>query len=138
MQDIDIDFVINCNFQYIHYFRYLLKKSEVKAEQILDDKRFIEASDLFLKEIELLVNENTDFNKDKHKIQSLLKKFEEIERELVIRYSFKVNLINSLRSIQFIKVNEEAKKIQSSILEIRERKRKVSKRFKELGVKLCS
>jgi hypothetical protein len=42
--------------------------------------RIVEAFDIFLKEIELQINENIDFNKDK--IKSLLKKFEEIEYEL--------------------------------------------------------
>ena len=45
--------------------------------------RLIEAANLFLKEIESKV-ENIDFNRDKHKIQTLLQKFEDIELELVL------------------------------------------------------
>ena len=60
-------------------------------ELSLRDYRVIEASSIFLKEIELLVNENTDFNNDKHKIQSLLQKFEDIELELELINKSNVN-----------------------------------------------
>ena len=51
----------------------------------LQDNRFIIASDSFLNEIELLV-ENIDFNKDKQNFQILITKFEGIEMELDGRY----------------------------------------------------
>jgi hypothetical protein len=63
-------------------------EGKTMEEIILDDKNFIEASELFLKEIELLVNENMDFNKDIDKIKKLLKKFEHIEWNLDRRNYF--------------------------------------------------
>jgi hypothetical protein len=45
--------------------------------------RLIQAVDIFLKEIELKV-ENIDFNKDKHQIKLLLQKFEDFDMELVL------------------------------------------------------
>jgi hypothetical protein len=41
-----------------------------------------------LREIELKIEGNSDFNKDIHNIQSLLKSFEEIESDLEERYVF--------------------------------------------------
>ena len=122
-------------------------------ERILRDYRIIEASDIFLKEIELLVNENTDFNNNKHKIQSLLQKFEDVELELELisksndgrrdlwksRLS-KINLNKQELSEKIIKQIpdlmshiEDSKRIVSLISEIQERRRKVEQRFKELG-----
>jgi hypothetical protein len=122
-------------------------------ERVLSNFRMIEASDLFLREIEYMVNENIDFNKDKYKIQSLLNKFEEIELELNLRYE-STHYIKFIyeRHLSRTKSNqrdyseheqslnseiEDAKKILNLIIEIRERKRKVEKRLKEIGIKLC-
>ncbi len=131
--------------------------------EILNDKTFIEASNQFLSEIELMVNENMDLYKDKYKIQNLLKKFEEIELELDERYKFKdITIEQNDHALVYIKAGnfqyltwesdehkaeelkkttsrviaetKECKKIQSLISEIRERKRKVDQRLKELGV----
>ena len=56
-----------------------------RNEVLFNENRYIQASDLLLKEIELLVNGNVDLNKDrnKQKIQILLKIFREIEYNLV-------------------------------------------------------
>jgi hypothetical protein len=117
--------------------------------------RIVEAFDIFLKEIELQINENIDFNKDK--IKSLLKKFEEIEYELkpiqslneLIRDKYKNHVTriddlfnkkdNSDQVIERIIMweLEESKKILRLISEIKERKRKVDQRLKEIGIKFC-
>jgi hypothetical protein len=52
-------------------------------EFILEQNRYIEASDVVLKEMELLVNGDIDLNKEKHKIHSFLKTFEDIEYNLI-------------------------------------------------------
>jgi hypothetical protein len=57
---------------------------EIFEEQCFNDNNLIEASNIFLSEIELMSNDNIDLYK--YKIQSLLKKFEEIELELDERY----------------------------------------------------
>jgi hypothetical protein len=125
-------------------------------DEFLQDHHLIVASDLFLKEIELLINEISDFNKDKHKIQSLLKKFEEIEVELDERYKSKESMIllnsedlsnsklwkskwkNEENKVSFkiliLSWIEESEKIKSLITEIRERKSKVDKKLNELGI----
>ena len=53
-------------------------KDTIKDE-LLKDHKFIEATDLYLKEIELIVHGNIDYNKDRHNIQNLIKKFEDFE-----------------------------------------------------------
>jgi hypothetical protein len=68
-------------------------------DEFLQDHHLIVASDLYLKEIELKIDGISDFNKDKHTIQSLLEKFEEIEFELVERYESKESIIRSNKSI---------------------------------------
>jgi hypothetical protein len=133
----------------------IIQGATTMKELSLRDYRVIEASDIFLKEIELLVNENTDFNNDKHKIQSLLQKFEDIELELkrvnesnvFIRdvsksKLFRINLNKQEYSKEIIKQIpdlmsefEDSKRIVSLISEIQERRRKVEQRFKELGIK---
>ena len=60
-------------------------------EIFFEDNNFIEASDLFLREIELLVNEDIEFNKDRYKIENRLKKFEDIELNLNQWYTCKYN-----------------------------------------------
>ena len=129
-------------------------------DEFLQDHHLIVASDLYLKEIELKIDGISDFNKDKHTIQSLLEKFEEIEFELVERYESKESIIRSNKSIvsdiesetnwefeecrigwlntipAMLSEIEESSKIQSLISEIRERKSKVDERLKELGIKL--
>jgi hypothetical protein len=112
-------------------------------EELLLDQHCIKASDLFLKEIELLV-ENIDSIRDKHNIQILLTKFEEIEMELDERHESKVSMIkvcedflsdlrgwNEARMLAQLK---EAKKVQSLISELKERKSKVGKRLEDLGI----
>jgi hypothetical protein len=113
-----------------------------------------------LKEIELKIDGISDFNKDKHNIQSLLKKFEEIELELVERYESKESIIRSNKQLVFefesetnwkfekgrieclsmiptmLSEIEESIKIHRLISEIRERKSKVDEMLKELGIKL--
>jgi hypothetical protein len=49
---------------------------------------FIEASNIFLSEIELQLVEIGDFKKDKYKIQSLFEKFEDIELNIILRYKY--------------------------------------------------
>ncbi len=108
-----------------------------------------------MKEIELQINENIDFIKDK--IKSLLKKFEEIEYELkpiqslneLIRDKYKNHVTriddlfnkkdNSDQVIERIIMweLEESKQILRLISEIKERKRKVDQRLKEIGIKFC-
>jgi len=51
-----------------------------------------------LKEIELIVHENIDFNKDKHNIQNYFKKLEEIELDLSERFSSNESIIRTLKS----------------------------------------
>jgi hypothetical protein len=53
---------------------FYYKSSLTEEEFCLARDRYIEASDLFLKEIELVVNGNDDLNKDNHKIRSLWKR----------------------------------------------------------------
>ncbi len=109
-----------------------------------------------MKEIELLVG-NINSIKDIHNIQILLTKFEDIEMELDQRYeSKKYNIltyedilshfsgcepgyernINWLLKNQPIMLSgiEEAKKVQSLISELKERKSKVGKRLEDLGI----
>jgi len=90
------------------------------------------------------------FNKDKNNIQSLLKKFEEIEFELDERYKSKESMIRSNTedlsnsklwksykvSIKILILSwiEESVKIKSLISEIRERKTKVDIKLNELGI----
>jgi hypothetical protein len=117
--------------------------------------RYIESSDLILKEIEFLVNGNSDLNYDKHKIKNLLKLFEEIEYNLVeasvtirmtvngLKYELsKVNLETDDCSQQntkqiFLSEKEKSIKTLSVISEILDRKRKVDLKLKELSIKSC-
>ncbi len=98
-----------------------------------------------MKEIELIVNENIDFNKEKHNIQNLINKFEDIELDLSKRFRSKESIIRVIKISLTGKINpswiptklseiEEAKKIQRMIIEIRECKSKVDERIKELGI----
>jgi hypothetical protein len=50
-----------------------------------------------LKEIELIVNENIDFNKEKHNIQNLINKFEDIELDLSKRFRSKESIIRVIK-----------------------------------------
>jgi hypothetical protein len=137
--------------------------------------RLVQAVDLFLKEIELKV-ENIDFNNDKHQIKLLLQKFEDIDKELVLihrsyerlkgmfendkvlikkrtssklcrmnkkgretyLFSLQIKNIISKKKIEINELNheiEKCKKFLKLISEIQERKRKVEKKLKELGIK---
>jgi hypothetical protein len=122
-------------------------------EFFFKENRYIQASDLLLKEIELLVNENVDFNKDKEKIQSLLKIFREIEYNLDSRNSFATDIkrlfekdVSNISSseekyseqlIFQLNVLEKINKFQNLLSDIRERKSQVDKRVKELGTNFC-
>jgi hypothetical protein len=120
-------------------------ETDTFRNEFLKDHKFIEATDLYLKEIELIVNENIDFNKDKHNIQNLINKFDDIELELSKRFRSKESIIRVFKTLLTGNINpswipiylseiEEAKKIQRMIIEIRERKSKVDERIKELGI----
>ncbi len=50
-----------------------------------------------MKEIELIVNENIDFNKEKHNIQNLINKFEDIELDLSKRFRSKESIIRVIK-----------------------------------------
>ena len=50
-----------------------------------------------MKEIELIVNENIDFNKEKHNIQNLINKFEDIELDLSKRFRSKEWIIRVIK-----------------------------------------
>jgi hypothetical protein len=115
-------------------------------EKLLKDHKFIEATDLYLKEIELIVHGNIDYNKDRHNIQNLIKKFEDFELSLSKKFTSKELIISSHKSLMtghtypswipiWLSEIEEAKEIQRLITEIRERKTKVDERIKELGKK---
>jgi hypothetical protein len=52
----------------------------------LEEHKFIEACNVFLREIELHLDEISEFDKDKHKILSLFEKFKDIELNLYQRY----------------------------------------------------
>jgi hypothetical protein len=56
------------------------------AEMFLEEHKFIEACNVFLREIELHLDEISEFDKDKHKILSLFEKFKDIELNLYQRY----------------------------------------------------
>jgi hypothetical protein len=68
-------------------------------EMFLQDRQFIEAVNVFLREIEFMVNENIDFNNDAPKIQALFKKFEDFEMDLVYRNRLSQKLIDAKESI---------------------------------------
>ena len=115
-------------------------------DQFLKDHKCIVATVLYLNEIELIVNGNIDFNKDKHNIQNLIKKFEDFEFSLSNRFSSKESIISVIKESLTGNINpdcipimlseiEEAKKIQKLITGIRERKTKVDERIKELGLR---
>jgi hypothetical protein len=129
-----------------------------RNELFFYENRYIQASDLFLKEIELLVNGNVDLNKDrnKQKIQILLKIFREIEYNLVYvnsvigvikchiecdvsRISSNVALKEKYSEQLIAPLNalEKINKLQSLLSDIQERKRQVDKRVKELGTHYC-
>jgi hypothetical protein len=46
-----------------HFFLHL--QNQIGENEIVDHKRFLDAYDLFLKEIESQVNRNSDISKDK-------------------------------------------------------------------------
>jgi hypothetical protein len=115
-------------------------------EQFFKDHKFIEATALYLNEIELIVHGNIDFNKDKHNIQNLIKKFEDFELSLSKRFRSKETIISVIKELLTGNISpdcipirlseiEEAKKIQNLITGIRERKTKVDERIKELGIR---
>ena len=131
---------------------------DVNKELFFYEIRYTQASDLLLKEIELLVNGNIDLNKaeDKHKIQSLLKTFEETEynlneinrKEIIKKFGeARVSYVNlniekcSKELIEDVTNSlpdlERLKKCLSLISDIRERKREVDQRLKELGTNFC-
>jgi hypothetical protein len=56
------------------------------AEMFLEENKFIEACSVFLREIELRLDEISEFDNEKHKILSLFEKFKEIELNLFQRY----------------------------------------------------
>ena len=128
----------------IRSLREAFRDEDTFENRFIKDHKFIEATDLYLKEIELIVHENIDFNKEKHNIQNYLKKFEEIELDLSKRFSSNESIIRTLEitltsnmspdciPITLSKI-EEAKQIQRMIAEIRERKTKVDERIRELG-----
>ena len=128
----------------IRSLREAFRDKDTLKNRFIKDHKFIEATDLYLKEIELIVHENIYFNKDKHNIQNYLKKFEEIELDLSERFSSNESIIRTLKSsltgnmspdcipIMLSEI-EEAKQIQRMITEIRERKTKVDERIRELG-----
>ena len=66
-------------------------------DQFLKDHKCIVATVLYLNEIELIVNGNIDFNKDKHNIQNLIKKFEDFEFSLSNRFSSKESIISVIK-----------------------------------------
>jgi hypothetical protein len=109
-----------------------------------------------LREIELLVNKDIEFNKNRIRIEDRLKKFEDIEWDLYQRYRYKESYIfmnelfisrtdvkgedkeGLIEKIQEMKLEiKEAINIQRLILELQERKSKVYKRIEELGIKFC-
>jgi hypothetical protein len=126
------------------------------AEMFLEEHKFIEACNVFLREIELHLDEISDFDKDKHKILSLFEKFKDIELNLYQRYYYNQLLIRTNERIipciigsqhdicfrnwcqKSVSEILEAKKILRLISELQERKSKVEKRIKELGIKFCS
>ncbi len=136
-----------------------------QSDKILsNENRYIQASDLLLKEIELLVNGNVDLNKvkNKQKIQILLKIFQEIEYNLVYvnsvivvtkcyheRFSSHLDNVSRISSnvalkekyseqlIALLNDLEKINKFQSLLSDIQERKRQVEKRVKELGTNFC-
>ena len=65
------------------------------AEMFLEEHKFIEACNVFLREIELHLDEISDFDKDKHKILSLFEKFKDIELNLYQRYYYNQLLIRT-------------------------------------------
>jgi hypothetical protein len=142
--------------------KYSLQLTSIKyngktfEEGFLEDYNYIEASDLFLREIELLVNEDIEFNKNRIRIEDRIKKFEDIEWDLYQRYRYKESYIfmnelfisrtdvkgedkeGLIEKIQEMKLEiKEAINIQRLILELQERKSKVYKRIEELGIKFC-
>jgi hypothetical protein len=143
----------NNNWSREHFFHsYIRYEGKTIEEIFLDDKNFIEASDLFLQEIELMVNENMDLNKDIDKIKKLLEKFEHFESNLDRRsyfieftISFNKDVLNGSdwdrknennQRLLFKKSqNTEAREILRLIAELKERKIKVYKRLEELGMK---
>ena len=109
-----------------------------------------------MREIELLVNEDIEFNKNRIRIEDRIKKFEDIEWDLYQRYRYREGLIfmnelfisrtdvkgedkeGLIEKIQEMKLEiKEAINIQRLILELQERKSKVYKRIEELGIKFC-
>ena len=139
-----------------------VKDVQTKNDYFLRDFNFIQAADEFLKEIELKVGDNIDFNNNKQEIQRLSQKFVDIEREVhSIEYGYKysrdmkkhllcyyINLFKKDYSekemvemmpdlVVLHKHLEESNKILSLISEVRDLKIKVDKRLKELGLKFC-
>jgi hypothetical protein len=139
-----------------------VKDVRTKNDYCLRDFNFIQAADVFLKEIELKVGDNIDFNKNKQEIQRFLQKFQDIEKEVhSIEYAYKcsrdmkkhllcyyINLFKKDYSArEMVKMMpdlvvlhnhlEESNKLLSLISEVRDLKIKVDKRLKELGLKFC-
>lgn len=126
------------------------KGVRTKEDSLLRNTRFIEASDVFLKEIELKVGENIDFNKDQQEIQRLLQKFQDMEREVHSRERVMIRLLYRFHPKQndyseqgmddemmsnIVTLNnqlEEMKKLLSLISEMKDRKIKVEQRLIEL------
>jgi hypothetical protein len=111
-----------------------------------EDSRFFESCSCYLREIELQLNENIDFNKEKYKIQSLFNKFKDFQWTLLHKYKNNKGCIKLLYGLlRNPKLNEEEifhyksliqklKINQASALEIIKRKEQVEKRLKELGM----
>ena len=90
----------------ISFFRYLFDEPKYYTcsvslhyvgksfeERFLEDHNFIKASDIFLSDIESMVYENIDCNKDKQKIQNKFEKFDDIEFNLIDRYEYNKTII---------------------------------------------
>ena len=135
---------------------FIIKKGvQAKEPLSLRNFHFIEASDLFLKEIESKVCESIDFNKDKQEIQRLLQKFEDIEREVHFIEEISKSLVDIINQeknhnseqkmdgkimSRIVVLNNDLKefeKLLSLISEIKDRKIKVDQRLKDLGIKVC-
>ena len=114
----------------------------------LEDYHFFEGCSYYLREIELQLNENIDFNKDKYKIQSVFKKFEDFHENLVFRHEFnEVCIKDFYKKLRSTKLNDDEKfhykcliqKYKKNVafaFQIIKRKKQVEDMLKELGMKL--
>jgi hypothetical protein len=112
----------------------------------LETYNFLEGCSLYLREIELQINENIDSNNEKHKIQSLFKKFEDFERHLdyileydvkaikIFREKLKLTELKEEEKVHFRFLIEKCKINLNSALEIKKRQQEVEKRLRELGI----